>query len=203
MRVVGGRWRGRRLVAPAGQPVRPTTDRVKEALFNILGDAVADAVVLDLCCGSGGLGIEALSRGAAEVVFVDRAARSLDHAGRNLAACRADPGTYRLVRAHAVTWLAGWLRATRRPARWYLLADPPYQSDVGEAILSLLAGAPDLSGLAAAVLERATDEDRVPPAPDGWTRDRRAYGGSELVILRPGDPGPERQPRPAKGWNAS
>ena len=64
MRVITGSWRGRKLKSPSGQDIRPTTDRVKEAMFSMLGPAVADSLVIDLCCGAGGLGIEALSRGA-------------------------------------------------------------------------------------------------------------------------------------------
>ncbi len=78
MRVTGGRERGRRLKAPAGSRVRPTSDKVKQALFNILGERVAGAVFLDLYAGAGGIGLEALSRGAGRVVFVDASRGSLD-----------------------------------------------------------------------------------------------------------------------------
>jgi len=77
MRVIAGMWKGRRLKSPSGDEVRPTTDRVKEALFNILGPDVRDCLFLDLCCGAGGLGIEALSRGAAGAVFIDLSRKSL------------------------------------------------------------------------------------------------------------------------------
>ena len=69
MRVIAGRYARRRLVAPTGRETRPTTDRVKEALFSIIGTRIGDAPVADLCCGSGGLGLEALSRGAASCIF--------------------------------------------------------------------------------------------------------------------------------------
>src|SRR5215217_1246585 len=90
MRVIAGRWRGRRLQAPAGAATRPTGDRVREALFSILGDRVVDARVLDLFAGSGALGIEALSRGAAEATFVDNAAPAIRAIGANLEALGAD-----------------------------------------------------------------------------------------------------------------
>ena len=76
VRIVAGRWGGRRLTTPKGLATRPTSDRVREALFSILGDRVQDARVLDLFAGSGALGLEALSRGAAEATFVDSAAAS-------------------------------------------------------------------------------------------------------------------------------
>ena len=89
MRVVAGEFRGRRLAAPRGARTRPTADRVREALFSMLGD-VSDARVLDLYAGSGALGIEALSRGAESAVFVERDAQALAALRRNLAAVGAD-----------------------------------------------------------------------------------------------------------------
>src|SRR5919198_1316873 len=86
MRVIAGQWGGRRLQAPAGAATRPTSDRVREALFSILGDRVAGLRVLDLFAGSGALGIEALSRGAAEAVFVDSDQRAVAAIRRNLEA---------------------------------------------------------------------------------------------------------------------
>jgi 16S rRNA (guanine(966)-N(2))-methyltransferase RsmD len=84
MRVTGGTGRGRRLRVPAGDRVRPTSDKVKQALFNILGEKVRGSVFLDLFAGTGGIGIEALSRGAERVVFIDDARRSLDAVRQNL-----------------------------------------------------------------------------------------------------------------------
>ena len=86
MRIVAGRWGGRRLTTPRGAAVRPTADRVREALFSILGDFVQDARVLDLFAGSGALGLEALSRGAASATFVDSAAASVAAVKANLEA---------------------------------------------------------------------------------------------------------------------
>jgi 16S rRNA (guanine(966)-N(2))-methyltransferase RsmD len=84
MRVTGGIGRGRRLKVPSGSRVRPTSDKVKQALFNILGERVADALFLDLYTGAGGIGIEALSRGARKVVFVDSSRESLEVVKHNL-----------------------------------------------------------------------------------------------------------------------
>jgi len=84
MRVTGGIGRGRRLKVPAGSQVRPTSDKVKQALFNILGDKVEGAAFLDLFAGAGGIGIEALSRGAGRVVFVDAAKSSLAAIKQNI-----------------------------------------------------------------------------------------------------------------------
>lgn len=185
MRIVAGRWRGRRLQAPKGEQVRPTTDRVKEALFNILGDDVRGAVVLDLCCGSGGLGIEALSRGAAKVYFVDRAVPSLRTAKSNLELCGADPDSYDLVRAEAAAWLGAWLAGPERPRRWLALADPPYASDAGQAILEALTVADDPTDPLWVVIEHRKGEGPSEPDPESWTNRRRTYGESELLILQP------------------
>ena len=90
MRIVAGRWGGRRLTTPRGAAVRPTADRVREALFSILGGAVEGARVLDLFAGSGALGLEALSRGAAEATFVDSAAAAVGAVNANLVALGGD-----------------------------------------------------------------------------------------------------------------
>src|SRR4051794_25945467 len=94
MRVIAGQYRGRRLTAPRGETTRPTSDRVREALFSILGD-VRGLRVLDLFAGSGALGIEALSRGAAEAVFVDSSKRAADAIRANLSAVGDPPATVR------------------------------------------------------------------------------------------------------------
>src|SRR5919198_4163450 len=104
MRVIAGQGLGRRLQAPAGAATRPTSDRVREALFSILGDRVRGARVLDLFAGSGALGIEALSRGAAAVTFVDSAPGALTALRDNLDALGADA---EVVRADARRFLGG------------------------------------------------------------------------------------------------
>src|SRR5215831_8120836 len=102
MRVVAGELKGQRLVAPRGWKVRPTSERVREAVFSTLGDRVEEAVVLDLYCGTGALAIEALSRGAARATLVDRDTRpALGNVERLGLSARAH-----LVRADAAAWLA-------------------------------------------------------------------------------------------------
>jgi 16S rRNA (guanine966-N2)-methyltransferase len=122
LRVIAGRYGGRRLQAPAGAATRPTSDRVREALFSILGPRVEGAAVLDLFAGSGALGLEALSRGADRVTFVDSAAAALRAVRGNLATLGADA---EVVRADAVRWL----RAASGGGRQYSLVflDPPYR----------------------------------------------------------------------------
>ena len=123
MRVVAGRLGGRRLVAVRGAGTRPTADRVREAVFAILGD-VAGATVLDLFAGSGALGIEALSRGAAAATFVDSAPRAIGAVRGNLAALGLEAADVRRADAGA------FLRTAGRAGRQYdlVLLDPPYRA---------------------------------------------------------------------------
>src|SRR5919198_3232221 len=110
MRVIAGQWGGRRLQAPAGAATRPTSDRVREALFSVLGDRVGGARVLDLFAGSGALGIEALSRGAAEATFVDSAPAAIRAVKANLEALGA---AAEVRRADARAFLRGASAAGR------------------------------------------------------------------------------------------
>src|SRR3954467_15650634 len=122
MRIISGQWRGRRLVAPAGNATRPTSDRVREALFSILG-ALDGERVLDLFAGSGALGLEALSRGAASATFVERAPAALRVLRDNVADLGASAEVVAAdARAH--------LRAARAQGAQYDLVflDPPYRT---------------------------------------------------------------------------
>jgi len=123
LRIIGGAWRGRRFRFPPGDTIRPTPDRVRETLFNWLMGHVQGARALDLFAGSGALGLEALSRGAAHVTFVERdevAARGLEAVLASLGARDAD-----LVRADALRFLKG----TARPFDLVFL-DPPFDSEL-------------------------------------------------------------------------
>jgi 16S rRNA (guanine966-N2)-methyltransferase len=170
MRVVAGSARGLRLQAPPGDRVRPTSDRVREALFNALGSqgAIEGARVLDLFAGTGALGIEALSRGATSVTFVEH-----------------DPGVVRVLKENACgTGLDGSSDIRRADARRYLqgvdevwdlaLVDPPYAFDEWDELLS---------DLPAALVAIESDRPIEPPAPWVVVRQRR-YGGTVVTIAR-------------------
>ena len=121
MRVVAGTYKGQRLGAPGGKDTRPTADRVREAIFNLLGP-VADDAVIDLYAGSGALGIEALSRGAGSATFVDSDPRALSAMRENLERLGA---AGHVVRSSVPAFLRA---AARRGERWSLiLCDPPYR----------------------------------------------------------------------------
>ncbi|MBC7185824.1 MAG: 16S rRNA (guanine(966)-N(2))-methyltransferase RsmD [Calditrichaeota bacterium] len=135
MRVVAGRLRGRRLRTIPGQAVRPTSDRVKTCIFDILGDRVSGAMVLDLFAGSGALGIEALSRGAARVVFVDSSRRVLMALEENLQALGLRDSA-EVVCSDVHRYLRRW--QGEQPFD-LAFADPPYDFSGYEALLGALA----------------------------------------------------------------
>jgi 16S rRNA (guanine966-N2)-methyltransferase len=168
MRVIGGRSRGRRLPAKLPKSVRPTSDRVRESIFDILGSqgGVVDLRVVDLFCGSGALGLEALSRGATAVTFVDRDPGALDAVRTNLDAVGLGDEPSTVVRAA----LPGWL-ATAPPFD-LALCDPPYTFEGWTELLGLLRAE-------VAVLESAAEI----ALPEGWvvTRERR-YGGTLVTV---------------------
>jgi len=187
VRVVAGEARGRRLVAPAGHDTRPTLDRVREAVFNSLAslDAVGGARVLDLYAGSGALGIEALSRGAAHATFVDSDRAARQAVEQNLAstglADRAD-----IVSAEAAPHLRRLATSGVAPFDLVLL-DPPYGTD-DAAWLDLLDLVPPVAPSAVVVAE----SDREVPVPDGWHALRvKRYGGTLVSVLMPPSPPPE------------
>jgi 16S rRNA (guanine966-N2)-methyltransferase len=170
VRVVAGSFKGRRLVAPRGARTRPTADRVREALFSMLGD-VEDARVLDLYAGSGALGIEALSRGAASAVFVERDARAVAAIERNLAPLDARTD---VVRADVARFLAG-----AEGEYDLVFLDPPYDS------ASLLAGmlAERLPAVAAPHARIVTESDKRNPLDLPFPLvTERAYGDTRIAI---------------------
>ena len=159
LRIIGGSWRGRKLRFPAAPLIRPTPDRVRETLFNWLAGRIAGARCLDLFAGSGALGLEALSRGAAEVTFVERDAQAV-HALRALLQEWGAPAA-QVVRADALRFLAG----TPRPFDLVFL-DPPFGAPLLAAAASALTG----GWLAAEALVYVECAARAapPPLPAGW-----------------------------------
>jgi 16S rRNA (guanine966-N2)-methyltransferase len=170
VRVVAGEFRGRRLAAPRGVRTRPTADRVREALFSMLGD-VSGARVLDLYAGSGALGIEALSRGAESAVFVERDPRAVAAIERNLASIGLRE---RVVRSDALRFLA-----TDQGMFDLVFCDPPYDS------ASRLAGplAEHLPALTSEHARIVTESDKRNPLelPFPLVKER-TYGDTRIAI---------------------
>ena len=193
LRIVGGVHRGRRLAAPAGAAVRPTSDRAREAVFNILshGDVAAAGLpfagrpVLDAFAGTGAFGLEALSRGASRAAFIEQGRDALAALRRNIAALgeqdRAD-----IVVADAT-------RPPRAPfASAIAFLDPPYGSGLAAPALAALAAGGWLLPDALAIVEIAASESLQPPAGFAIV-DERVYGAARLVFLRRGRPSGETQ----------
>jgi 16S rRNA (guanine966-N2)-methyltransferase len=182
MRVVGGRLRSRPIAGPKSDGLRPTADRLREALFNILihayGDPVTGARVLDLFAGTGALGIEAISRGAAFVLFVDDGveARSLL---RNNTEALGLGGTTRIFRRDATKL------GPAHPLEPFSLVflDPPYGKGLAEMALNAARDGGWLKPEALIVVEEAVAAKFT--APEGFTElERRPYDDTELVLLR-------------------
>ena len=182
MRIVGGDLRGRPLAVPADRQVRPTTDRVREALFNILTHAdwaegaLEEAQVLDACCGSGALGLEALSRGAAACSFMDLDGAHLDLARRNAASLGVE-GRCRFIRADVSR-----PPMASEPAG-LVLFDPPYRSDLAARGLRALADA-GWTGPGTLVALEQPGKSPVPEIEGFEPVDHRRYGATGLVFLR-------------------
>jgi 16S rRNA (guanine966-N2)-methyltransferase len=170
VRIVAGQWRGRRLVAPAGDIARPTADRVREAWMSIVNPWLADARVLDLFAGSGALGIEALSRGAVSAEFVESAAASLKAIGENLqSVCAGDEA--RVIKADAIAFV-GKLEAHAYDVAF---ADPPYDRGLAAQLAELWLAVPfaDVLGVEHRAFEKL---------PAGG--ERRKYGGTAITFYR-------------------
>ena len=182
MRIVGGRLGGRTLLAPKSQAIRPTSDRLREALFNILqhsyGDPVGGARVLDLFAGTGAMGLEALSRGAAFVLFVDDGAEARALLRGNVDALGAG-GASKVYRRDATRL------GPCAPLSSFSLAllDPPYGKGLAEQALVSARDGGWLTADALIVVEEATDAGFA--APDGFEEiERRDYGDTQVAILR-------------------
>ena len=182
MRIVGGRLRGRTLASPRSQAIRPTADRLRESLFNILvhayGDPVTGARVLDLYAGTGAFGLEALSRGAAFALLVDDAAEARALLRENIAALGLG-GVTRIFRRDATRL------GPAHPVEPFSLVflDPPYGKGLAEkALVSARAGGWLAQG-ALIVVEEAADATFM--APEGFEEvERRQYDDTEVVFLR-------------------
>ena len=182
MRIVGGRFSGRTLAAPRSQAIRPTSDRLRETIFNILAHGhdlpAADTRVLDLFAGTGALGLEAISRGAAHALFVETSVE-----GRGLIRENVErlglTGATRILRRDATS--LG--RAGTIPPFGLVFCDPPYGQGLGERALASAAAGGWLTDDALCVLEERADiEAALPPA--FVDIDRRAAGDSQLVFAR-------------------
>ena len=183
MRIVGGDCKGRKLFAPSGRDTRPTSDRTRESLFNILrhgiGFQLEDARVMDLFAGSGALGLEALSRGAAACIFIDRAQSAKKCIEDNLTALALTDrgGVLKLDAAHLPA-----RSADVAPAHLAFI-DPPYGQGLAPTTLTSLQQGEWLAEKAFIVVETGETEDFSAPAPYILT-DQRTYGPAQISFLQ-------------------
>lgn len=180
MRIISGEFRGRKLATPRGVKIRPTADRLRESIFNILGPAVAHTTVLDLFAGTGALGLEALSRGARSAVFVDIGGKALDLVGKNIVALDLSD------RTHVLRWdirrnlacLGHWTQGFN-----LIFMDPPYGRNLVIPTLAHLRSSEALAANAHLVVEHSSDE-HVDPTRVGFRLvDQRLYGDTIVSFL--------------------
>lgn len=179
MRIIAGNSKGRKLISPKGSRTRPTSDRVREAIFSIVGDLVLDARVLDLYSGTGAMGLEALSRGARQVVFVEMDPAALRCLNTNIETCRCRNRS-KVVRRPVLSYLG---KTDPGDGFELVFADPPYMGDLGT--LTLLAISKHAKPLKRCliILEHAP-EGPPEPVPHNMTKvDTRKYGNTGVTFL--------------------
>jgi 16S rRNA (guanine966-N2)-methyltransferase len=185
MRIVGGQFKGRAIVAPQGRDTRPTGDRARESVFNVLAHAewspgIEGRRVLDLFAGSGALGIEAMSRGAAFALFVETEAAARGAIRDNIEAFGLF-GTTRIHRRDATD--LGMKPAGLSEPFDLVFLDPPYSKGLGERALAALGDGGWITSDATIVFEVGAGEAPVTPA--FQTLDERTYGAAKVLFLKP------------------
>ena len=176
MRIIAGQWRGRPLIAPSGQATRPTSDRAREALFSMLQSRLGsfeELSVADLFAGTGALGLEALSRGAARCAFIESDRAAIEALRKNVAKLGAEDRAD--VRQQDATRIAGG------PYHLVFL-DPPYRSGLGHKALGHLAAGGTLAPGALVSIETAKDE--AVEVPGLSVESERTYGKAKLTLFR-------------------
>ncbi len=168
MRVVAGKYRGKNLISPTDDRVRPTTTRIKETIFNVLQGYVRDAVVLDLFAGSGALGVECLSRYAKEVVFVDKSKDSISLVQQNL---KGVEGKYSVHLAD----FSAFLRSAQAQGKKFdmIFLDPPYASGLGEMAIDIIISCGLLADGGVIVFEHSGEKEFALSDPAYKTRTKR------------------------------
>lgn len=180
MRIVGGSARGRKLYIPEASPVRPTSERVKEALFDIVGP-VEGKSFLDLFAGTGNVGMEALSRGAARAVFVEKDRILARAIGRNVASCRFSQ-TAEILRADFDQALE--MLAERPDSFDILFADPPYEAGFVGPVIAALTDGRLMAADGLLILQHSVREAATAAGPGLAMTGRRGYGDTRLSFFQ-------------------
>ncbi len=182
MRIIAGRFKGKRLLGPSGDGIRPTPNKVKEALFSIIGSHITDARVADLYAGTGAIGIEALSRGAHHVSFIDSNQKALALLQKNLDLCQLTSQ----VSIHR-TAVERFLHQGAQPHFTYdvLFADPPYSLDVSTELLPSIASSDTIHAQSLVILEHSS-KAVIPQSLAPLTLHRQyRYGDTTLSVFTP------------------
>jgi len=177
MRIISGKHRGRKLYGPKGQEIRPTADRLKETLFNILGGRIIDGIFLDVFGGTGAIGLEAISRGAREVVFVERNPAAIRLIRRNLELCGIASG-FRIVEQDVFTALRALARQGFQANILFL--DPPYDWEPYPDLLELLF-AQNIAGNMSIVIMEHNRKASLPLSRSGYERFRIVRQGDHCL----------------------
>lgn len=180
MRIIGGAFKGRKLSSLKGDATRPTSDRVRESIFNILAPDIENTMVLDLFAGTGALGIEALSRGAASAVFIDTAVPAVKVIRKNATACNIEPRT-RIIR-----WdIAKNLNCLRplNPPFDLVFMDPPYNQNLILPALQSLLTVNALRNYAKIIIEHSGNETIPQDISTLHLTDQRIYGKTLVSFL--------------------
>jgi 16S rRNA (guanine966-N2)-methyltransferase len=182
MKVNSGEFRGRKLSVPSGIDIRPTSDKVRQAIFNILNSSVRiqGEEVLDLYCGSGALGIEALSRGASKCLFIDKRKESLNCTKKNLETLSVDPDRFQLIQKDVLKLTD---ELANKLAAGLVFLDPPYRKDIVMPSMKALRGSNALK-LGAVCLIECEKEFTINEMLDFKVFDQREYGDTKVIFCR-------------------
>jgi 16S rRNA (guanine966-N2)-methyltransferase len=184
LRIIAGDYKGLRLATPKGKSMRPTADRVREAIFNILGYDLSELWVLDLFAGTGAMGLEALSRGAGFVVMVDQHPAAIRLIGRNLAAC----GNPEHARIYKLDLRRGLQGLTKQDYSFDLVfLDPPYGQGLTQRCLERLGTGKLLNPAATVVSEHAIDEGLISTYGCLHRQTMRVYGTTGVSFYSRGE----------------
>lgn len=180
MRIITGKARGLKLVTPKNYLVRPTADRVKEALFNIIQSRIPGSTVLDAFAGTGNLGLEAWSRGAEEIVYFDKSRESLKLVKANVEKARAGEQVT-LIHTDALNGLA--MMAQQGKAFDVIFSDPPYDKGLNRKVVEALEKWPVLKEGGLLVLEHSLEEDPADYLPQGTEFRQEKYGDTKISLI--------------------
>src|SRR6266849_2687013 len=180
VRVISGKYRGRKLKSPPSLKTRPTSDRLRETLFNILTSRIEGARFLDLCAGSGAVGIEALSRGAAHVTFVDRSRKMYALIETNLDLLNAGDGETEVVSREALDFLSRNVKREAEPFE-VIFFDPPYAMDYEEVLDYVGENAVELLAQDGVVIVEHHRKKDLPGEFGGWRRYRVVKQGDSSL----------------------